>query len=116
MTNVINQLLSPKYVSAKRISAGSIAFIGDGSFTSGAMCAAAKKRWDEHQTEIAGADILKSARWNSRCRFDNQNEITKPSSATITVPAAGPYSSTAVKTNVSEIEIDAYEDGSRTVA
>lgn len=34
----------------------------------------------------------------------------------MTVPAAGPYRRTAVKTNVSDIEIDADEDGSLTVA
>ena len=42
--------------------------------------------------------------------------MTRPSSATMTVPAAGPYSNTAVKTNVSEIEIEADEEGSLTVA
>ena len=42
--------------------------------------------------------------------------LTKPSSATRTVPAAGPYSSTAVNTNVSDIDIEAYVDGKRTVA
>jgi hypothetical protein len=34
----------------------------------------------------------------------------------MTVPAAGPYSKTAVKTKVSEIEIEAYVEGSLTVA
>jgi hypothetical protein len=32
------------------------------------------------------------------------------------VPAAGPYNNTAVKTNVSDIEIDACVEGSLTVA
>ena len=40
--------------------------------------------------------------------------MTSPSNATFRVPAAGPSSITAVKTNVSEIEIDAYDEGSRT--
>ena len=42
--------------------------------------------------------------------------MTSPSNATITVPAAGPYRRTAVKTKVSEIEIEALEDGILTVA
>ena len=63
-----------------------------------------------------GADMLKRARWGSSYRLEIQNEITRPSSATITVPAAGPYSNTAVKTKVSEMEIEADEEGSLTVA
>ena len=50
------------------------------------------------------------------CLLAIQNDITSPSRATKTVPAAGPYKSTPVKTNVSEIDIDAYVDGRRTVA
>src|SRR6185503_5597009 len=72
--------------------------------------------WAAHQAEIAGADILKNARRGSRCRFASQNEITRPSRATITVPADGPYRSIAMKTKTSEIEIEAWEDGSLTVA
>jgi hypothetical protein len=42
--------------------------------------------------------------------------MTKASSATVRVPAAGPNSRTAVKTNVSEMEIVAGTEGSFTVA
>jgi hypothetical protein len=42
--------------------------------------------------------------------------MTKASSATVSVPAAGPKRRTDVKTNVSEIEIVAGTDGSVTVA
>src|SRR3954468_9742000 len=107
MRNGISQLLMPKYVNANRTSAGRIAFIGEGSFTSGAIPATVKNNWAESQAETAGADMLKRARCTSRCLFEIQNEPTSPSSATITVPAAGPYNRTAVNTKVSEIEIDA---------
>ena len=49
-------------------------------------------------------------------RLAIHSEIINPSSATIIVPAAGPYRSTAVKTNVSELEMEAKDDGSVTVA
>src|SRR3954467_662503 len=42
--------------------------------------------------------------------------MPSPSRATVRVPAAGPYNSTAAKTNVSETEIDAGTEGSLTVA
>jgi hypothetical protein len=45
----------------------------------------------------------------------SHKEITNPSSATVTVPAEGPKSRTAVKTNVSETEIVAGTDGILTV-
>ena len=66
--------------------------------------------------DMAGADILKSARYHSGRRFAIQNEMTRPSNATITVPASVPNSSTEAKTNVSETEIDAGTEGSFTVA
>ena len=43
-----------------------------------------------------------------------QNEITRLSSATVSVPAAGPYSKTAVNTNASEIEIETFARGNST--
>jgi hypothetical protein len=45
-----------------------------------------------------------------------QKEITRQSKTTVRVPAAGPYSSTAVKTNASEIEIETCAQGSLTEA
>ena len=42
--------------------------------------------------------------------------MTKASSATVNVPAAGPNRRTDVKTNVSETEIVAGSEGRRTVA
>ena len=61
---------------------------------------------------------MKSARCGflSFLRLDIHSEIINPSSATIIVPAAGPYRSTAVKTKVSELEMEANDDGSVTVA
>ena|SRR6188474_2701779 len=82
----------------------------------GGIPATRKKRCAEHHADSAGADTLKRARWASSWRFDIQNEITRPSSAVRTVPAAGPYRSTAVITNVSEIEMEAGDDGSLTEA
>src|SRR5262249_6340523 len=114
--NVISQLFSAKQVKAKRTRAGRIALIDAGATVRGGMPAIQKKRFAEHQTEIAGADMLKSARCASLCRLASQKEMTSPSRAVMAVPAAGPYSRTAVKTNVSEIDIDAYDDGRRTVA
>ena len=57
-----------------------------------------------------------SARCISGRRLASQNEMTRPSRATVSVPAAGPYSRTAVKTNASEIEIDTLVPGSSTEA
>src|SRR4051812_6850852 len=104
MTNVISQLFNPKYTRANNTSGGKIAVTGDGCFTSGDMCATAKNRWAERHADRAGADMLKSARWNSGWRFESQNDPTKPSSATIRAPASGPYRRTAVKVKVSEME------------
>src|SRR6266850_49914 len=98
---VMNQLLRAKYTIANTISAGKIAFIDAGRSTSGAIRAMRKKRFAEHQTDTAGADMLKRARCGSGYRLAIQNEMTSPSRATITVPAAGPKSRTAVKTKVS---------------
>ena len=42
--------------------------------------------------------------------------MTNPSKATVNVPAAGPYKSTAVNTNASEIEIETLALGSSTEA
>src|SRR5215831_7247329 len=103
MTNAISQLFRPKYVNAKRTRAGRIAATGDACCVSGEIRATMKNRWAEHQAESAGAAMLKSGRCSSLWRFAIQYDPTKPSTATITVPAAGPYKSTAVKTNVSEI-------------
>src|SRR5436853_3621003 len=107
MTNAINQLFRPKYVRANRTSGGRIAATGDGCSVSGEIPATVKKRCAEHHADNAGAAMLKRGRYISSWRFAIQYEPTRPSSATMTVPAAGPYSKTAVKTNVSEIEIEA---------
>jgi hypothetical protein len=80
------------------------------------MRATAKKRFADSHADTAGADILNRARCGSSYRFEIQNDMTRPSRPTMTVPAAGPYNKTAVKTNVSEIEIDAEDEGSLTVA
>jgi hypothetical protein len=48
--------------------------------------------------------------------YANQRDITRASSATVSVPAAGPKSRTDVKTNVSEIEMVAGTEGNFTVA
>ena len=60
--------------------------------------------------------MLKSARSNSGRRLAIQNEITRPSNATVSVPAEGPYRRTAVKTNASEMDIEAWAQGSFTDA
>src|ERR1044071_8863635 len=75
-----------------------------------------KSSCDAHQIETAGAVMLNRARYHSGRRFAIQNEISRPSRATVTVPAADPNSRTDAKTNVSEIEIVAGIDGSSTVA
>jgi hypothetical protein len=116
MIKVMNQLLRAKYTIANTINAGRIAFIDVGRSVRGAIRAMRKKRLAEHHTETAGADMLKRARCGSGYRLAIQNEMTSPSRATITVPAAGPNNKTAVNTKVSEIEMEAYEEGSLTVA
>src|SRR6476469_484658 len=65
---------------------------------------------------MAGAAMLNSALYHSGRFRAIQKEMTKPSSATMTVPAAGPKSKTEAKTNVSETEMDAGTEGSFTVA
>ena len=54
------------------------------------MPATRKNNFAAHQTENAGAEMLKSALSISLRRFEIQNEITNASSATMMVPAAGP--------------------------
>src|SRR5919198_6046620 len=66
--------------------------------------------------ETEGAAILNSARYHSGRRLAIQNEIMRPSSATIIAPAAGPNRSTDAKTKVSETEREAPTDGNVTVA
>jgi hypothetical protein len=66
--------------------------------------------------ESAGAAMLNNARYHSGRRLAIQKEMTSPSSATITVPAAEPKRRTEAKTNVSETEIEAGTDGNVTVA
>src|SRR3954465_5415291 len=80
------------------------------------MPATRKNSCADSHAAIAGAAMLKSALMSPGCRREIQKEITSASSVTMTVPAAGPYSSTAVKTNVSEMEIEATDEGKRTVA
>ena len=59
---------------------------------------------------------MKIARSNCGRRFAIQKEMTRQSSTTVTVPAAGPYRRTAVKTKASEIEIETCVPGSLTEA
>ena len=59
--------------------------------------------------------MLNSARYHSGWRLAIQNETTKPSRATVTVPAADPNNRTDANTNVSEMEIVAGIEGSLTV-
>ena len=80
------------------------------------MLVTLKSSCDANQIETAGAVMLNSARYHSGRRFAIQNEITRPSSATVTVPAAEPKSRTEAKTNVSEMEMVAGIEGSFTVA
>src|SRR5438067_2485926 len=75
-------------------------------FSSGWIPAVAKRTCEATQMEIAGAAMLKSARYHSGRRFAIQKEITNPSRATMTVPAAGPNRRTAKKTNVSETDME----------
>src|SRR5262245_26489755 len=86
------------------------------SCESGAIPEIRKKIWDEHHADNAGAAMLKSARWSSGRRRATQNEMTSPSSATVSVPAAGPYSRTAVNTKASDMEIETFARGSSTDA
>src|SRR4030095_8257097 len=67
------------------------------------------------QIERAGAVVLNRSLWNSSFLRCNQREMIKPSSVTVIVPAAVPNSKTEAKTNVSDTEIVAGIDGSRTV-
>ena len=83
---------------------------------SGAIPEAAKNSWAEHQADNAGAATLNIALSSSGRRFAIQNEITSPSSATVKVPAAGPYSRTAANTNASEMEIVRFDRGISTQA
>src|SRR6267154_3310582 len=82
----------------------------------GSTLKARKRSCDATQIDTAGAVMLKSARYHSGRRLAIQNEITKPSSATVIVPAADPNKRTEANTNVSDIEIVAGIDGSLTVA
>src|SRR5206468_9583424 len=82
----------------------------------GSMLKARKKSCDAHQIDTAGAVMLNRARYHSGRRLAIQNEITKPSSATVIVPAADPNKRTAANTNVSDMEIVAGIDGRLTVA
>src|SRR5438132_702719 len=82
----------------------------------GSMLKARKRSCDAHQIETAGAVMLNNARYHSGRRLAIQNEITKPSSATVTVPAADPNKRTEANTNVSDIEIVAGMEGRLTVA
>src|SRR3989337_436793 len=82
----------------------------------GSMLKTRKRSCDAHQIEMAGAVILNNARYHSGRRLAIQNEMTRPSSATVTVPAAEPNNRTEANTNVSDIEIVAGIDGSLTVA
>src|SRR5436190_14117038 len=66
--------------------------------------------------EIAGAAILNSALYHSGRRLAIQKEMTRPSNATVIVPAAGPKRRTEAKTKVSDTEIEAPTVGRLTVA
>src|SRR5262249_5696234 len=90
--------------------------VGPECSASGVILAARKKICAEHHADRAGAAMLKSARSNSGRRFAIQNEITNASSATVNVPAAGPYKRTAVKTNASEMEMETFAQASLTEA
>ena len=70
----------------------------------------------DRKIDRAGAAMLNSTRKRSRRPFENQQEMMRPSKATMSAPAAGPWSSTDVKTNVSEMEIVAGTEGSLIVA
>src|SRR5437588_12759022 len=111
MTSAISELLIAKYVSAKTISDGRIALRVAGCETRGFMPEMKKNRRDEHQAETAGAEILNNARSTCGRRRAIQNEITKPSSATVSVPADGPYKNTAVKTKAYKVEDQAGAHG-----
>jgi hypothetical protein len=87
-----------------------------GWLASGASPETRKKSCDEHHAERDGAAMLNKARWSSGLLLATQNEITRPSRATVSVPAAGQYRRTAVKTKASEIEIDTFARGSSTDA
>src|SRR5438105_11654820 len=60
--------------------------------------------------------MLKRARYHSGRRLAIQKEMTRPSKATVIVPADGPKRSTEAKTKVSETEIEAPAVGKFTVA
>src|SRR5262245_4775990 len=98
------------------INGRSSALIDDGLLNKGSIPAIAKRSWAATQIEAAGAAMLKRARYHSGRRFAIQNEMTRPSSATVIVPADGPNRRTDAKTNVSETEIEAPAVGKLTVA
>src|SRR3712207_6756721 len=77
----------------------------------GAASASAKNTLDEHQIAIAGAATLNKTRDGDRADLFSQNEITSASSTTVKVPAAGPNRNVDVKTNVSETESRAGNEG-----
>ena len=83
---------------------------------SGTIPDVAKNSWAEHQADNAGAATLNNTLSSSGRRLAIQNEITNPSSATVNVPAAGPYSRTAANTNASEMEIVKFDRGISTQA
>src|SRR5690242_10306982 len=107
----MSQLLRPKYTIAKMRSGMRRVLTLVGAWISGATPATKNSSWAAHQIDRAGAPMLKSARYHSGLRFAIQKEMTRPSSATMTVPAAGPNRSTEANTNVSETEMEAGTEG-----
>jgi hypothetical protein len=87
-----------------------------GSVESGGRLADQKNTWALTHSDAGNAQMLKRIRYAGWRRRASDSEMTRASSATINVPAAGPYRRVEVKTNVSEIEIVAGTDGSLTVA
>src|SRR5689334_2180334 len=67
--------------------------------------------FDANQMDSATADRLKSDRSGDRFSALSHSEITKQSTATITVPVGGPNKSTDAKTNASDTENRASMDG-----
>src|SRR5438034_576423 len=108
----MSHVLRQKYVAALNIRKGKIWLSVVRRWLKGTMPEVRKNSSAEHQAATAGADMLKRARYHSGRLFAIQNEMTKPSKATTTVPAGGPYKRIAIKTKTSEMEIEACDEGS----
>lgn len=108
----ISQLLSRKYTTANSKSPGKRVGRLVACCVRGGTPVTKKKSSAANQIDRDGAVVLNKSLWNPIRFLHSHNEMIKPSSVTVRVPAAVPNNSTDVKTKVSETEIDASIPGS----